>query len=108
MIDGTGILQPRKSCVGLGGINLAEFDRLVEIGADFRLRFAQSVRKKVFENGAIAAESGSMRDASAHDAGANHGNRANLSAAFSPDFGHYLPACAFSLPANSRRWTTLS
>src|SRR5207245_1213978 len=94
LIDRTGILQTGKSCVGIAGIDLAEFDRFVEIAADFRLRLAQGVRKKVFENGAIAAESGSMRDASAHDAGANHGNRA--------DFTHYLPACAFSLPANSR------
>jgi hypothetical protein len=28
-IDRTGILQPRESCVGLGGIDRAEFDSLV-------------------------------------------------------------------------------
>src|SRR6202158_1497644 len=104
LIDGTGILQPGKSCVGVRGIDLAEFDGFVEIGADFRLRLAQGVWQKVFENGAIAAESGSMRDAPAHDAGADYGYRANVSADVSPDFGHYLPACSFSfsLPANSR------
>src|SRR4029077_11493871 len=94
LIDRTGILQPGKSCVGIGGIDLAEFDRFVEVAADFRLRLAQGIRKKVFENGAIAAKSGSMRDAPAHDTSADHRNRA--------DFSHYLPAGSFCLPANSR------
>src|ERR1019366_6400046 len=92
LIDRTRILQAEKSCVGVAGIDLAEFDGLVEIGADFRLGLAQGVRKKVFENGAIAAEGGSMRDAPAHDAGADHSNGADLS--------HSLPA--WSLPACSR------
>src|ERR1035441_9934187 len=92
LIDGTGILQPGKSGVGGDDIDFAEFDRLVEMGADFRFGFAQGVRKKIFENSAIAAERGSMRDAPAHSAGADHRNRADLT--------HSLPAC--SLPANSR------
>src|SRR5208337_689448 len=94
-IDRTGIFQPGKSCVRVGGIDLTEFDGLVEMGANLRLRLAQGVRKQVFENGAIAAERGSMRDAPAHDAGADDSNRA--------DFRHSSsPLCAGSLPAFSR------
>ena len=87
------VFDARESGVGFGGVDFAEFHGLIEVGADFSLGLAQGIRQKIFENGAITAESGSVRDAATHDTGADDGNGA--------DFGH-------SLPADSRCWTTLS
>ena len=64
--------------VGFGLGNLAELDRFVEVRANLTLSFSQTGGENVFQDGAISAQRGDMRDASAHDAGANDGDGVDL------------------------------
>ena len=78
LLDRRGIFQAGESVVGAALGDLAQLNRLVEIGADFVFRLAQRGRKNVFEDGAIAAQRGGVRNAAAHDAGADDGDGADL------------------------------
>ena len=58
--------------------DLSQLDGFIEVGANLSLRLAQGGRENIFQDGAIAAQRGGMRDAAAHDAGADDGDGADL------------------------------
>src|SRR5208283_5329440 len=74
LLDGGRVFETLKSFVGGVFGDLAQLDRLVEVGANLQLRLAQGGRENVFQNGAIPAQRGCVRDASAHNSGADYSN----------------------------------
>src|SRR5207302_365465 len=78
-----GVLDARECRVGIGRSDLAQFDGLIEMGANLSLGATQRIGKQVFKNGAIATERGGMGNAAPHDAGADDRHRS--------DFRHYWP-----------------
>jgi len=82
MFNRAGIFQTLKAGISLRGGNFAKLNGLIEIGADFSFRALKHLRERVFEDGAVAAHGGDVRDAAPHDACANDGD--------SLDFRHRL------------------
>ncbi len=74
-LDRSRVLEPAECRIGVTGGDFVQLDRFIEIGADFRLRLAQSAGKQILENGAIPAKRSGVGDAAPHDSGADHGNR---------------------------------
>src|SRR5437870_2105549 len=78
-----GELNARKCGLGIFRVHLAQFDGLIQIGADFSLGSAECVRQEIFENCAVATQCRHMSDATAHNTGANDG--------YSSGLRHYFP-----------------
>src|SRR6266576_1977041 len=83
LLDRPGVLEASERRIRRARADFPEFNSLVQVGADFSFRLTQGVRKKVFENGTIAANRCRMGNSTAHDAGADHGDGF--------DVRHYLP-----------------
>ena len=77
LFDRARIFQSLECGVGIGGRHFTQFHRFIQVGANFRLGFAQSIGQEIFEDGAIAANGSGMGDTASHDAGADDGDRLN-------------------------------
>src|SRR5207245_1069861 len=74
-IHRSGVFETLNCGCGIPPANLAQRHCFVEVGPDFALCLAQSSGQNIFQNRAISAERGRVRNATAHDPRADYADR---------------------------------